>query len=130
MREPDMHRPEMNPASFYRRIPLQPHQLTERLTPTKDLIVLCHLGVPPVARVDADVLLAYELNAAPLPIEHGFPVRLVVPGFYGTNSVKWLSGITLAATRPSGPFTTRYYNDPVLDAARNDTGRTQPVWAI
>jgi sulfane dehydrogenase subunit SoxC len=41
-----------------------------------------------------DVLLAYELNGAPLPPQHGFPLRLVVPGWYGMTSVKWLSRIT------------------------------------
>src|SRR5262249_40937224 len=45
----------------------------------------------PLERLTAgDVLLAYEVNGAPLPAEHGFPLRLVVPGYYGTNSVKWL----------------------------------------
>jgi Oxidoreductase molybdopterin binding domain len=43
----------------------------------------------PLERVPSDVLIAYELNGAPLPAEHGFPARLVVPGFYSTNSVKW-----------------------------------------
>lgn len=43
----------------------------------------------PLRRVAAgDVLVAYEVNGEPLPIENGFPARLVVPGFYGTNSVK------------------------------------------
>jgi DMSO/TMAO reductase YedYZ molybdopterin-dependent catalytic subunit len=42
-----------------------------------------------------DVLLAYELNGAPLPPQHGFPLRLVVPGWYGMTNVKWLSRITL-----------------------------------
>ncbi len=41
-----------------------------------------------------DVLLAYEMNGAPLPPQHGFPVRLVVPGWYGMASVKWLRKIT------------------------------------
>jgi DMSO/TMAO reductase YedYZ molybdopterin-dependent catalytic subunit len=39
------------------------------------------------------VLLAYEVNGQPLPPQHGFPVRLVVPGWYGMTSVKWLSRI-------------------------------------
>ncbi len=43
----------------------------------------------PLERVPSDVLFAYELNGAPLPAEHGFPARLVVPGFNSTNSVKW-----------------------------------------
>jgi sulfane dehydrogenase subunit SoxC len=41
-----------------------------------------------------DLILAYEVNGAPLPPQHGFPLRLVVPGWYGMTSVKWLSRIT------------------------------------
>ena len=44
-----------------------------------------------------DVLLAYELNGRPLPPQHGFPVRLLVPGWYGMTSVKWLRSITAVA---------------------------------
>jgi sulfane dehydrogenase subunit SoxC len=40
-----------------------------------------------------DVLLAYEMNGGPLPPQHGFPVRLLVPGWYGMTSVKWLAEI-------------------------------------
>jgi DMSO/TMAO reductase YedYZ molybdopterin-dependent catalytic subunit len=39
-------------------------------------------------------ILAYELNGAPLPSQHGYPLRLVVPGWYGMTNVKWLSSIT------------------------------------
>ena len=56
----------------------------------------------PLERVPSDVLIAYELNGAPLPPEHGFPARLVVPGFYGTNSVKWLTRMTVAANTSDG----------------------------
>lgn len=38
-----------------------------------------------------DVLLAFEMNGAPLPADHGFPVRVVVPGVAGCRSVKWVS---------------------------------------
>jgi sulfane dehydrogenase subunit SoxC len=41
-----------------------------------------------------DVLLAYEMNGAPLQPQHGAPVRLIVPGWYGMAHVKWLSAIT------------------------------------
>ena len=44
-----------------------------------------------------DVLLAYEMNDAPLPLQHGFPLRLLVPGWYGMAQVKWLTGITVVA---------------------------------
>jgi DMSO/TMAO reductase YedYZ molybdopterin-dependent catalytic subunit len=84
----------------------------------------------PIDRVQSDVLIAYEMNGAPLAAEHGFPARLVVPGFYGTNSVKWLTRMTLREARAQGPFTTRWYNDPIRDDAGRETGTTRPVWAI
>jgi DMSO/TMAO reductase YedYZ molybdopterin-dependent catalytic subunit len=42
-----------------------------------------------------DVLLAYDLNGVPLPPQHGFPLRVLVPGWYGMTNVKWLTQITL-----------------------------------
>jgi DMSO/TMAO reductase YedYZ molybdopterin-dependent catalytic subunit len=78
----------------------------------------------PLDRLErGDVLLAYEINGEPLDAEHGFPLRLLVPGFYGTNSVKWLSRLHLADRRAEGPFTTQLYNDAV-------EGGTRPVWQI
>jgi DMSO/TMAO reductase YedYZ molybdopterin-dependent catalytic subunit len=44
-----------------------------------------------------DVLLAYRINGQPLPPQHGFPLRLLVPGWYGMTSVKWLTRITAVA---------------------------------
>ncbi len=49
-----------------------------------------------------EVLLAYELNGAALPPQHGFPLRLVVPGWYGMTNVKWLTSITVTDTEFSG----------------------------
>ena len=49
-----------------------------------------------------DVLLAYEMNGAPLPPQHGFPLRLVVPGWYGMTNVKWLERIELVDTPFAG----------------------------
>jgi DMSO/TMAO reductase YedYZ molybdopterin-dependent catalytic subunit len=46
-----------------------------------------------------DALLAYELNGEPLPPQHGFPLRLVIAGWYGMAHVKWLAAIT-ALTQP------------------------------
>jgi sulfane dehydrogenase subunit SoxC len=44
-----------------------------------------------------DVLLAYAMNGEPLPVSHGFPLRLLVPDWYGMASVKWLRSITAIA---------------------------------
>jgi DMSO/TMAO reductase YedYZ molybdopterin-dependent catalytic subunit len=78
----------------------------------------------PLARLgQGGVLLAYAVNGEPLMPEHGSPLRLVVPGFYGTNSVKWLWRLELAEARAGGPFTTELYNDP-----DHLTGGTRPVW--
>ena len=41
------------------------------------------------------MILAYDLNGAPLPPQHGSPLRLLVPGWYGMTNVKWLARITL-----------------------------------
>jgi DMSO/TMAO reductase YedYZ molybdopterin-dependent catalytic subunit len=49
-----------------------------------------------------EVLLAYEMNGAPLPPQHGFPLRLVVPGWYGMTNVKWLERIELVDTPFAG----------------------------
>ncbi|WP_433526915.1 sulfite oxidase [Nocardia pseudovaccinii] len=48
-----------------------------------------------------EILLAYEMNGAPLPPQHGFPLRLLVPGWYGMTSVKWLRNIEVV----DRPFT-------------------------
>ena len=48
----------------------------------------------PIGEVE-QALLVYEMNGAPLPPQHGFPLRLVVPGWYGMQNVKWLTRITV-----------------------------------
>jgi sulfane dehydrogenase subunit SoxC len=57
-------------------------------------------------------ILAYEMNGEPLTAEHGHPVRLFVPGYFGTNNVKWLRRLTVAADRPDHLFTTVLYQRP------------------
>jgi DMSO/TMAO reductase YedYZ molybdopterin-dependent catalytic subunit len=53
---------------------------------------------------DADPLLAYAMNGEPLPIQHGYPMRLVVPGWYAVASVKWLTEIELVDQPFAGHF--------------------------
>ena len=52
-------------------------------------------SLPIVDALAEEVLLAYEMNGMPLPPQHGAPLRLVVPGWYGMASVKWLERITV-----------------------------------
>ena len=58
-------------------------------------------SLPLAESLASGALLAYEMNGAPLPPQHGFPLRLVVPGWYGMTNVKWLSAITVTTE----PFT-------------------------
>lgn len=57
---------------------------------------------------DSGALLAYAMNGAPLSRRHGYPLRLVVPGWYGMASVKWLTDIEVIAGSFEGYFQKRY----------------------
>ena len=57
-----------------------------------------------------DVLLAYELQGAPLSTDHGGPVRLYVAPMYGYKSIKWLDGIELTAKERPGYWEGRGYD--------------------
>jgi DMSO/TMAO reductase YedYZ molybdopterin-dependent catalytic subunit len=59
-------------------------------------------ALPLAEALEDDVLLAYEMNGLPLPPQHGFPVRLVAPGWYGMAHVKWLRDITVSDRRFEG----------------------------
>lgn len=54
-------------------------------------------------------LLCYEMNGEPLPQPHGFPLRLIAPGWYGVANVKWLKRIEVRDTRFMGRFMGRDY---------------------
>lgn len=66
-------------------------------------------SIPIEKATDPNVLLAYEMNGEPLWPEHGFPLRVVVPGYIGARSVKWLSGIELRESPSESPFQAREY---------------------
>jgi sulfite oxidase len=59
--------------------------------------------------LDAEVLLATELNGKALPTAHGFPLRAVVPGWIGARSVKWLGRITLREDPSPNYFQSKAY---------------------
>jgi DMSO/TMAO reductase YedYZ molybdopterin-dependent catalytic subunit len=59
--------------------------------------------------LSGEPFLAYALNGAPLTKNQGFPVRLLVPGWYGVSNVKWLSQIHVQAEQYLGKFQARWY---------------------
>src|SRR3712207_7649372 len=67
-----------------------------------------------------DVILAWEANGQPLPPAHGFPLRLIVPTWYGMASVKWLKAITVIDHPFQGVQQTQVYRQTF---GAGDTGR-------
>ena len=110
--------------------------------------------------MDGEVMLAWQMNGADIPMLNGYPVKLVVPGYYGTYWVKHLSeielidsvyegfwmkpayrvpdndcaciepGTTPAATRPIGRFTVRSFITSLADGARLRAGQGLRVRGI
>jgi DMSO/TMAO reductase YedYZ molybdopterin-dependent catalytic subunit len=67
-----------------------------------------------------DTLLVHEMNGAPLTPDHGFPLRLVVPGWYGVASVKWLTRVTVLRQPLEAFYQTEHY---VYDGEPGTPGR-------
>jgi len=80
-----------------------------------------------VATDGRDALVAVGMNGSPLPREHGFPVRLVIPGLYGfISATKWLTRLTLTTYAAEEAYWTRrgWATDaPIKPSARIDTPR-------
>ena len=66
-------------------------------------------SLPREQALGPEPLLAYALNGAPLSKHQGFPLRLLVPGWYGVANVKWLSQIHLQAEEYLGKYQARWY---------------------
>jgi len=74
--------------------------------------------------LESGALLAYAMNGQPLPVRHGYPLRLVVPGWYAVASVKWLTDIRVVAEPFDGFFQAVHY---VYDWDRGGHGTPEPV---
>lgn len=75
-----------------------------------------------------EVLVAYKINGQALSRKRGGPVRLVVPGWFGTNSTKWLCRLSLQSGRATGPYTTTFYNE--IDPNDPNGTTKRPVWKV
>jgi DMSO/TMAO reductase YedYZ molybdopterin-dependent catalytic subunit len=74
--------------------------------------------------LESGALLAYAMNGQPLPVRHGYPLRLVVPGWYAVASVKWLTDIRVVAEQFGGFFQDTDY---VYEWNRGGIGVREPV---
>ncbi len=71
-------------------------------------------SIPYSLSLSDDVFLAYRMNGEPLPRQHGYPVRAIVPGIYGMKHVKWLSKIELLNFNFKGYWEKRGWSDEAV----------------
>ena len=85
----------------------------------------------PLDKALDDVLVALEMNGEPLPLDHGFPARLVVPGWVGIASIKWLGELRVTRTEVDSPWNTLWYrmHGEGWDGAAAELGRL-PVKSV
>ena len=77
------------------------------ITPTPPGEIVYARSIP-LARTD-DTLIAYLMNGEKLPVDHGYPLRAIVPGYYGMSSVKWLTAIKAVSQPFQGYWQTADY---------------------
>ncbi|MGI4942818.1 MAG: molybdopterin-dependent oxidoreductase [Janthinobacterium lividum] len=86
------------------------------------------VSIPMAKALSPEVLLAYAMNGEALTPEHGFPLRLVVPGFAGVRSPKWLTAITVQDRPSDNPMQQRDYkllpSDVTEDTVNWEKGMT------
>ena len=74
-------------------------------------------GIPIAKAMHPDTLIALKMNGQPLSPHHGYPARLVVPGWVGDDWIKWLSTIEVRADEPKGFFYETGYRFPITPGA-------------
>src|SRR6266545_3506096 len=90
-------------------------------------------SVPIEKAMHPDTLLAWEMNGAPLTPSHGYPLRLVVPGWAGDSWVKWVTSIQLLDSEYDGFFMKTAYRRPVRTVTPGsavDAAEMTPVTAL
>ena len=76
------------------------------------------VGIPMAKAMDPGTILAYQMNGVPLPTEHGFPARMIVPGYYGMMNCKWVTSIEVQAETYLGYWQVRGW----INEAQYETG--------
>jgi DMSO/TMAO reductase YedYZ molybdopterin-dependent catalytic subunit len=68
--------------------------------------------VPWAKAMDADTIVAYQMDGQPIPLLHGAPLRVIVPGWEGAYSVKWTQRLTVASTESDSFWVASAYRYP------------------
>ena len=88
----------------------------------------------PVAKALDDALLVWGVNGEPLLPDHGFPLRLVLPGWVGIANIKWLGSLEVATTQLASPWSTEWYRmsggDHPVDAPPLTTSPVRSAWEL
>ena len=75
--------------------------------------------IPLEKAMDPTTLLAYEMNGVPLPDRHGYPLRVIVPGYFGEKNVKWLTRIEVADANAKGFYETQGWGPDFIVPTRS-----------
>jgi DMSO/TMAO reductase YedYZ molybdopterin-dependent catalytic subunit len=95
--------------------------------PDSDQMFHFSRSLPIEKALEPDIIIAYEYNNQPIPFKHGFPLRLIVPGWYSMASVKWIKKITVIDREFIGPYQVVDY--VYYTSKENDIGKI-PVTTI
>ena len=75
--------------------------------------------IPLEKAMDPTTLLAYGMNGVPLPHRHGYPLRVIVPGYFGEKHVKWLTRIELTTANAKGFYETQGWGPDFIAPTRS-----------
>ena len=100
--------------------------ILDRAVPLSGAARVCFHGVdnytdtiPVEKALEATTLLAYEMNGAELPDRHGYPMRLIVPGYFGEKHVKWLTRIEVTDASAKGFYEAQGWGPDFITPTRS-----------
>ena len=128
-------------AEVLDRVGLRPDALTVMATGL-DPSYVCDAGIErgpvrrpfPVEKALDDALLVWGVNGEDLAPDHGFPVRLVLPGWVGIANIKWLGSLEVSTSELASPWSTEWYRmrggDHPADAPPLTTSPVRSAWEL